>query len=84
MPKPFAVESEAHAGALRDRDRFLAEHPELAHLQKEIDDKLEKAESNHNRLVMISNLMMESFMKMDARLQDLRRNRKRRITGSAD
>lgn len=84
MPKPFAVESKAHAGALKNRDSFLAEHPELAELQREIDEKLEKADSDHNRLVLISDLMMESFMKLDARLQDIRRNREARARRSAE
>lgn len=76
MPKPFSVKSKDHAGALLNRDRFLEEHPELAALQREIDEKLEKADTGHNRLVLISDLMMESFMKLDAKLQGIRRNTK--------
>jgi len=65
------VKSDEHAKALLERDHFLMQHPELLELQKEIDDKLNKAASTENRLVIIHDLMMESFLKLDDKLKDL-------------
>jgi len=71
MANLFSVKSPEHAQALQDRDRFLREHPELVQLQRHIDDRLKKASSNHNRLVMIHTLMMDSFLEMHRQLRSL-------------
>lgn len=63
------IKTEEHARALEERDRFLREHPELAHLQSSIDEKLGNASTSHNRLVIIHTLMMDAFREMDKRLQ---------------
>jgi hypothetical protein len=65
------VISEEHAKALLERDQFLREHPELLELQREIDDRLKNAMSTENRLVLIHDLMMESFLKLDEKLKTL-------------
>lgn len=64
-----AVKSEEHAAALRERDRFLCAHPELKKLQREIDVRLKGAATEHNRLVLIHQLMMSSFLELDSKLQ---------------
>jgi hypothetical protein len=65
------VKSDDHAKALLERDRFLKDHPELRELQKQIDVRLKKAVSTENRLVVIHDLMMESFLKLDKKLKSL-------------
>ncbi|MBI5250393.1 MAG: hypothetical protein HY912_12935 [Desulfomonile tiedjei] len=65
------VKSDEHARALIERDLFLTEHPELRELQQKIDDRLRKAMSMENRLVVIHDLMMESFMRLDRKLKNL-------------
>jgi hypothetical protein len=65
------VKTEEHARALKERDRFLSDHPELGKLQGDIDRKLGKASTEHNRLVIIHNLMMDAFKEMDQRLQEM-------------
>ncbi len=67
----FEVNSERQAKALKERDRFLRSHPELRGFQKKIDDRLKGAATGHNRLVLIHDLMMDSFREMDRRLQTL-------------
>ena len=81
MSKLHAIKSETMADAVKERDRFLEDHPELQALQKEIDQRLNGAETDHNRLVLVSQLMMESFLKLDEKLQSLREARKRRNSG---
>lgn len=71
MGKVIRIESSRSAMALRERDSFLAKHPELKPLQREIDEMLRKAGSRHNRLVMIRNLMMDSFFDLNDRLQSM-------------
>ncbi len=75
MPKLEAVSSQKHAEALSERDRFLKSHPSLTSLQDKIDRKLAGAQSEHNRLVLIHQLMMDSFRELDAKLQSIRRAR---------
>lgn len=65
------VKSDEHARALLERDHFLMEHPELKDLQRKIDDRLKKAVSTENRLVVIHDLMMESFLRLDNKLRTL-------------
>jgi hypothetical protein len=67
----FEVHTERQAKALRERDCFLSSHPELRGFQKRIDDRLKGAATSHNRLVLIHDLMMDSFLEMDRRLQTL-------------
>jgi hypothetical protein len=81
MSKLHAIKSETMADAVKERDRFLEDHPELQALQREIDQRLNGAETDHNRLVLVSQLMMESFLKLDEKLQSLREARKRRNSG---
>ena len=76
MGKVISIESSRYAKALKERNQFLRNHPELAPLQREIDEKLKKAGSTHNRLVIIRNLMMDSFLEMDEMLQSLVGNRR--------
>ena len=78
MSKLHAIKSELLAVAVRERDRFLEDHPELRDLQKEIDQRLNGAETDHNRLVLMNQLMMESFLKLDEKLQSLREVREQR------
>ncbi len=75
MGKVISIDSSRSAKALRERDRFLADHPELKPLQREIDEMLRKAGSRHNRLVMIRNLMMDSFFDLNDKLQSMVGNR---------
>jgi ribosomal protein S24E len=76
VAKVIPIESSRYAKALKRRDLFLKSHPELVPLQREIDEKLRKAGSLHNRLVIIRNLMMDSFLEMDEKLQALVSNRR--------
>ena len=69
MTNLTSIQSDGHARAIRARDSFLACHPELKRLQDEIDNKLRGAASSHNRLVIIHNLMMESFLELHGKLQ---------------
>jgi hypothetical protein len=78
MAHLFEVKGDLQADALRERDRFLGSHPELKELQDAIDSALSKADSSHNRLVVIHNMMMDSFLEMHQKLQDLIRRRRRR------
>ena len=71
MPHLFKINTERHADALKERDRFLSSHPELRAFQKEIDERLKGAATGHNRLVVIHDLMMDSFLEMDRKLQTL-------------
>jgi hypothetical protein len=66
------VKSREHADAIESRDRFLKAHPQLQDLQMEIDRKLRSAASNHNRLLIINQMMMKAFMEMDSKLQSFR------------
>lgn len=63
------IRNERHAKALRARDRFLKLHPELRGFQRRIDETLRKAGSDHNRLVLIHNWMMDSFFELFGKLQ---------------
>ncbi|MEW6137296.1 MAG: hypothetical protein AB1733_03615 [Thermodesulfobacteriota bacterium] len=73
MGKLSAVKTREHAAALRERDRFLSEHPELRGFQRDIDEMLGSAGSDHNRLVLIHNLMMDAVRKLDDQLHSLLR-----------
>jgi hypothetical protein len=84
MSKLHAIKSELLADAVRERDRFLEDHPELQDLQKKIDQRLNGAETDHNRLVLMNQLMMESFLKLDEKLQSLREARKQRSSTQKD
>lgn len=76
MTKLVYIKTPEHAEALRKRDCFLQSHPELRNLQREIDTQLDKAATDHNRLVVIHNLMMDRFLQLHRKLQSLvRRNR---------
>lgn len=72
------VKSNHQAEALKERDLFLREHPELRELQSRIDSKLENAESDHNRLILLHEMMMASFLELNERLQDLKELREKR------
>jgi hypothetical protein len=60
MANLAAIASEEHAILLKRRDLFLRKHPELIPLQKKIDERLGGARSEHNRLVLIHEMMMDS------------------------
>jgi len=75
MGEVIRIESSRSARALKERDRFLSKHPELKPLQREVDDMLRKAGSTHNRLVTIHNLMMDSLLDLNDRLQSVAGNR---------
>jgi hypothetical protein len=75
MGEVIRIDSSRSARALKERDLFLSKHPELKPLQREVDDMLRKAGSRHNRLVMIRNLMMDSFLDLNDRLQSMAGNR---------
>lgn len=71
MSKVHTLRSQELTEALEERERFLNEHPELAKLQEDIDRRLKNAASDHNRLVVIHDLMMDSFLELDNKLQAL-------------
>ncbi|MBI4963004.1 MAG: DUF3135 domain-containing protein [Desulfomonile tiedjei] len=65
------IKTEQHAKALNARDRFLKSHPGLRPFQRKIDERLKKAGSDHNRLVVIHNWMMDSFFELNRQLHRL-------------
>jgi len=69
MANLVSIRTREHAEALRKRDCFLRSHPELLKLQHEIDLQLDKAATDHNRLVVIHNLMMDRFQQLRGKLQ---------------
>ena len=77
MARLTIVKSSPEAQAIRERDRFLDEHPRLRALQTHIDNKLQTAETDHNRLVLLHKMMMDSFVEMNKKLQRLIETRKR-------
>jgi len=60
MANLVTITSQEHARALKRRDLFLRKHPELIPLQRKIDERLGGARTEHNRLVLIHDLMMDS------------------------
>ncbi len=70
MAHLFSVKNARQAEALRERDDFLREHPELREFQRKIDDRLRRAGSAHNRLVVIYEMMMDSLMELNTKLQE--------------
>jgi hypothetical protein len=76
MSKLFAVKTREHAEALLERDRLLFENPKLTSFQRQIDEMLDKAGSDHNRLVVIHNLMIEHMRKLAEELRLLIANLK--------
>ncbi len=81
MADPVPIRSHELAEALQERDRFLLEHPELKPLQDKIDKRLHNAVSSHNRMVLIHDLMMETFLKLHENLQALAAAGRDRPTG---
>lgn len=71
MPKLYTVKSREHAQALMERDRILLEHPELKSFQRRIDDVLDNAGSDHNRLVLIHTLLTDHLRKLAEQLRVL-------------
>ena len=71
MAHLFSIKNDKQAEALMERDRFLREHPELRAFQRKIDERLRRAGSAHNRLVVIYEMMMESFAELNAKLQEI-------------
>ena len=51
---------------------LLLAHPELIPLQKEVDIRLAKCNNQHNRLVIISQMMWDSFLELNEKLQNFR------------
>lgn len=70
MAHLFSIKTERQIEALKERDDFLREHPELIEFQRKIDDRLRRAGSAHNRFVVIYEMMMDSFLELNARLQE--------------
>jgi hypothetical protein len=70
MAHLFSIQTDMQAEALKERDDFLREHPELRDFQTKIDDRLRRAGSAHNRLVIIYEMMMDSFRELNTRLQE--------------
>ncbi len=73
MANLILVKSHSHARAIKDREIFLAKHPELWPLQRKIDESLYKARTTHNRLVVIHDLMMEKASELFEKLQSIRK-----------
>ncbi len=71
MAHLFRIKNDKQAEALMERDRFLREHPELRAFQRKIDERLRRAGSAHNRLVVIYEMMMDSFMELNAKLHEV-------------
>ncbi|MGO9122180.1 MAG: DUF3135 domain-containing protein [Desulfomonilaceae bacterium] len=71
MAHLFSVKNDTQAEALGERDRFLREHPELREFQRKIDERLRRAGSAHNRLVVIYEMMIDSFMELNTKLQEV-------------
>jgi hypothetical protein len=62
--------------AIRERNRFLDEHPELIPFQEEITRRLKGATSMENRFVILSMMIAERMNELQGqlgRLQTLRR-----------
>lgn len=55
----------------KERDDFLREHPELRSLQAKIDSKMSGAVSQHNRMVIIHDMMMDSSRLLQEKLDEL-------------
>jgi hypothetical protein len=70
MAHLFSIKNNRQSEALMERDLFLREHPELREFQRKIDDRLRRAGSAHNRLVVIYEMMMDSFRELNAKLQE--------------
>ncbi len=70
MAHLFSIKTDRQVEALMERDRFLREHPELREFQRRIDDRLRRAGSAHNRLVVIYEMMMDSFLELHMKLQE--------------
>jgi hypothetical protein len=68
----FPIKNESFAAALSARDHYLSAHPELRHLQREIDARLHSASTTHNRLVVIHELMMDAFVELNNKLQRIK------------
>lgn len=51
--------------------RLLEERPQLQALQGEINQRLRNAGSQHNRLVVISQMMLEKFAELNGELRRL-------------
>ena len=64
--------------AIKERDNYINSLPydrrvDAFAIQQKIDDQLKKANTQHNRLSMIGSLMMESFLKLNKVLQELKK-----------
>ncbi len=70
MAHLFSINDEKQLEALMERDRLLRERPELREFQKKIDERLRRAGSAHNRLVIIYEMMMDSFRELNSQLQE--------------
>ena len=58
--------------AIKERDEFLEEHPELKGLQKEIDETLAKTPS-HMRMEVISTMMFSKANELKEEMQRLQK-----------
>lgn len=55
---------------IRQRDELLKQRPELQALQDEVDRRLAKAGNQNNRMVIIGQMMWDSFHQLNQALQD--------------
>lgn len=59
--------------AKRELTAFLKKHPEMKFYQKNIDETLRKAGSNHNRIVMLNRLINDNLQELQKQLLDLKK-----------
>ncbi len=67
-------DEETLSEVLRERDRFLEEHPELRWLQDEIDRSLEDVESPEERMLILQEMLrvkLEELFREMSNLRDL-------------
>lgn len=55
----------------QELNKLLRERPELVPLQRKIDEVMRNAGSQHNRLILIKHLMMESVADLNNALKEL-------------
>ncbi len=73
MANLYIVKNKTHAELLDKRSRLLRKKPELIALQRKIDNRLAKAGSQHNRLTMINDMMMEKFDELNEMLRSFKK-----------
>lgn len=59
--------------AIKRRNQFIQEHPELRLFQKYIDDTLNKAGNQHNRMAVLEALIIDKRLELHAELVKLQK-----------